>query len=417
MKFGRVIATALSLALLASTPAISAVKAGATCKKIGTTKVSKGKTYTCIKSGKKLVWNKGVAIKKAAPVSSPTPTPAVTPSPAPTASPNPSQTPTPTPTPSPTPSYPEEPNSLSDIKSYDQITYWAWKKSSDKILRSDSTTNKVEILIGPNSGILNKNPLEATQITSRMFAGYKQPASLFFISYSFKDVKWAQEKLESLLADPELIRILHAGPNTTLATCRNEGACHSSQPFTNKRGSSIVIAGFTPSRLDNLEETKGQLQAHEFVHVLQQHQYLGTPNEFPGVVNMENAPRWLVEGGADFGGFIVSNYLSYDDYQKARMRDVLRSPKQTTDWFEKFINPSSFDYWIQFDSSGEIYNVGFMVTEIFAALKGPDSQMELFRLIANGKTMDEAFETIFGMPWKTAVPLIAKLISDERAKY
>ncbi|MBU3692620.1 MAG: hypothetical protein FGM47_03770, partial [Candidatus Nanopelagicaceae bacterium] len=61
MKFGRVIAAALSLALLASTPVFSAVKPGASCKKVGQKTVSKGKTYTCIKSGKKLIWNKGVS--------------------------------------------------------------------------------------------------------------------------------------------------------------------------------------------------------------------------------------------------------------------------------------------------------------------------------------------------------------------
>ena len=45
-------------------PANGAVKAGAICKNIGITTVSSGKTYTCIKFGKKLVWNKGVKIEK-----------------------------------------------------------------------------------------------------------------------------------------------------------------------------------------------------------------------------------------------------------------------------------------------------------------------------------------------------------------
>jgi hypothetical protein len=44
-------------------------KAGATCSKQGASQVFAGKKYTCIKSGKKLVWNKGVIIK-----SNPTPT-------------------------------------------------------------------------------------------------------------------------------------------------------------------------------------------------------------------------------------------------------------------------------------------------------------------------------------------------------
>ena len=43
--------------------------------KLGQTVIWRNKKYTAIKSGKKLVWNKGVAIPKATPKASPTPTP------------------------------------------------------------------------------------------------------------------------------------------------------------------------------------------------------------------------------------------------------------------------------------------------------------------------------------------------------
>ena len=42
-----------------------ATKVGSKCANIGATSTSEGKKYTCIKSGKKLIWNKGVIIKKA----------------------------------------------------------------------------------------------------------------------------------------------------------------------------------------------------------------------------------------------------------------------------------------------------------------------------------------------------------------
>ena len=64
----------LSLSVFLSLiPASAAAKAGAKCTKAGSTEVVKGKIYTCVKTGKKLVWNKGVAIK-----STPTPTPTPT---------------------------------------------------------------------------------------------------------------------------------------------------------------------------------------------------------------------------------------------------------------------------------------------------------------------------------------------------
>jgi M6 family metalloprotease-like protein len=45
-------------------PANAALKAGGACKKAGVTSVALGKTYTCIKSGKKLVWSKGILLSK-----------------------------------------------------------------------------------------------------------------------------------------------------------------------------------------------------------------------------------------------------------------------------------------------------------------------------------------------------------------
>jgi hypothetical protein len=69
-------ALAISSAMLLTitTPVNAAApKAGATCTKKNATATSAGKLYTCVKSGKKLVWNKGVAIKKAEPAPVPTP--------------------------------------------------------------------------------------------------------------------------------------------------------------------------------------------------------------------------------------------------------------------------------------------------------------------------------------------------------
>lgn len=63
-----------------------AVKAGSICSKLGANTTSGGKKFTCIKSGKKLIWNKGVIITK--PLPSPSPSVASTP----TASSSPSTT-------------------------------------------------------------------------------------------------------------------------------------------------------------------------------------------------------------------------------------------------------------------------------------------------------------------------------------
>ena len=64
-------------------PADAAVKAGSTCKSKGQISNYQGMKYTCIKSGKKLLWNKGIAIPKpvvqVTPEASSTPTPSLSP--------------------------------------------------------------------------------------------------------------------------------------------------------------------------------------------------------------------------------------------------------------------------------------------------------------------------------------------------
>jgi hypothetical protein len=62
----KLIVLLLAVSLFGVAPAQAAVKSGSKCAKAGATATSAGKKFTCIKSGGKLVWNKGVAIKKVA---------------------------------------------------------------------------------------------------------------------------------------------------------------------------------------------------------------------------------------------------------------------------------------------------------------------------------------------------------------
>jgi len=44
-------------------PAEAVIKAGSKCSKVNVTFTVAGRKYTCVKSGGKLVWNKGVLVK------------------------------------------------------------------------------------------------------------------------------------------------------------------------------------------------------------------------------------------------------------------------------------------------------------------------------------------------------------------
>lgn len=84
MKAKSLISVAIALALSGvSLSASAATIAGTSCSKVGITKTVSNVKYFCVKSGQKLLWNKGTVIKV-----SPTPTPSKTivPTPVPTSS-------------------------------------------------------------------------------------------------------------------------------------------------------------------------------------------------------------------------------------------------------------------------------------------------------------------------------------------
>ena len=77
---------ALALVIVFLTPihSVAAVKAGDKCAKLKATSTSAGKKYTCIKSGSRLIWDKGQVIKAPATPAKPA---AATPEPSPSAAP------------------------------------------------------------------------------------------------------------------------------------------------------------------------------------------------------------------------------------------------------------------------------------------------------------------------------------------
>ncbi len=74
------------ISFIGSEASFSAVKAGSTCAKAGQTSIASGKKFTCVKVGKKLLWNKGTSLATTQSPSSPSTKPtAASPSATPTA--------------------------------------------------------------------------------------------------------------------------------------------------------------------------------------------------------------------------------------------------------------------------------------------------------------------------------------------
>ena len=145
-KWTTVTVTVFLIMALATPLNAAAPKAGAKCTKAGSTATASGKKFTCVKTGTKLVWNKGVAIKKPAPVATPTPTP--------TPEPTPTPTPTPVPTTTLSPTIPPAPIILTFdniLENYLEITSNVYAKYEAALDKNYQSKIDVKTIIGPNT--------------------------------------------------------------------------------------------------------------------------------------------------------------------------------------------------------------------------------------------------------------------------
>ena len=406
------VSAAIALSLVITLPSSAAVKAGSACKKAGLTTIDSGRKYTCVKQGKKFVWNKGVVIK-AAPAKVPTPTP--TPSAAPTATPTSTPSPTPTPTPTPTFTPPVRPTSFGDLlEKIDGVSYWAWATSAEKIKNASEPSIELEVLFGPNTPVIEHNTLKAVQLVSKLYSGAPSPKKVVAIYFSYEDRAWGQATFGRYGHRPS--------GNETANMCQTPLTCWGAMAEIDYKGTGILLMSLNdPSRIDKTS-TSGPLQAHEFAHTFQLTQFLGTPKEINTYCCVKQyLPWWTVEGGALFVEASAMNSDSYEGY-KAWMSRSLSDFKGndretfTKAWFENFLQPASTSLWGTEPYQWKIYSGGALVEQIFVAIKGPDISMKLMQDVATGLTWPEAFEKNFGISWNAALPILSETLVAMIAK-
>lgn len=364
-------------------PANAAIKAGATCTVTGLKKVVSGKTYTCIKSGKKLIWNKGVVNKSTKPLPV---------------------------------SYPIAPTDFSNLyTNRDGIAYAAWKKTSDSILGGKSSLQNVSTFIGPNTiPPIYKTPEIAFGLVSKAFNKYETPKDVVLIEYSYPDIAWAENKVRQFVTTSEYDE-LNRNENGKLVSsnCATNDCFGAKQVSVNGvNGVAFVLAGVPISNyVDPVSAPKwntGQLEAHEFFHAMQRRNVAGYPTK-------DWAVSWVVEGGAALVQNLVISSNSFDKYIEWRKIDAVRmigaNSPVTTQFMADFLDiDKNKDYWRSVDSF-YAYNLGSRVMEVLVALKGPGVLLDLHKETAiNG--FNSAFLSIFGIPWTEAAPIINKTIVD-----
>ena len=400
---GLVIAIALLLAL--ATPVHAATpKAGAKCTKAGITATAAGKKFTCVKSGTKLVWNKGVTVKAAPKVDvkpvepTPTPTPTATPTPTPTA------TPTPTPT-------------LKDltfsniVENVDAIAFNVFSKFETHMATNYQSSIKVNTIVGPNTVPVNKNSADAFRIGSKIFQNFKQPDEVFAIYYTFADKEWARNQIA-----------IRAGQNVADFqigySCPSAARCWDASASITLDWKAISHFGASdPGGALSTSELNGEIQIHEFTHSVSFFQL------YPNRGNYYNlTPDWFGEGHASFAGKLGA-YTSLEQYS-AHRRQVHGGNRPQSD-IKDYRPENILRFYESFSKAPEVspiqrfylYSLGWSTIEALAAIGGIDSPMNLFVETSKGLTFKQAFKKIYGIEWEAAAPILSEVVSKQFRVY
>ncbi len=400
----------LFILVTTSISAYGAVKPGTICKKAGQTSTINGIKYTCVKSGKKLVWNKGVAIKKPTPVATPTPSPAPIPTPTPEPSPTPIATPTPIPTPTAKPwTAPTAPTDWKDVvQNADGIAYWAWKKSAQKIESSAPKLGVMEILISPNGVPDNPVPLVAINLVSRFSANYEEPQKVVLVYAGEKDIAWGQKQIDEFCAGRTCG--YDVSGEAKKACDVPTTPCWGGLALRN-RVTNVPMIYMTASDWGKKDpgHTSGTLEAHEYFHTVQ--------GVLLAQLGWDRVPRWLIEGGATFVQRATVYHTDFDKYEIERARDnseTLFRNKKDAAWIEKFLDPDYITGWDKWNGNEydrwAVYDVGSLASEVMVSIGGPDKFMDLYKVTGSGKSFTQAFESIYGISWRDGVRIIANAI-------
>jgi hypothetical protein len=341
----------LSLHLI---PVNAAVKAGGTCSKAGIKSVATSKTYTCVKSGKKLVWNKGVAVTASKP------------------------TPTTTPT-----------TAANDATLWGKYS-WVKPTSSSSVVTAATDKFKAYVAVTRTNDTVIK--IAAQDGADQTLVGWVRDGANL-VSKAFDYPKLSKPFLEVIAIDREWLEktYIDNGYSKDEANGRGRAFADGAPAFggstTNTFNSGVVTKN---NLLVNDKLGMMQMPGHEFFHAVQERiaAVIFGP-EGVGIV-----PQWFWEGPATFIGLQTAGYLGWASYiTEGRNMAVARSNAPSTkssllsEATKNTGRPDAIDP----------YGIGAIATEFLVANVGIEKFMEVYKNIGKKKKFADAFKTATGV--------------------
>ena len=379
----------LPLVLIASTAvAAPAPKSGAKCTISGQTKIHKGKKFTCIKSGSKLIWGKGKSLSTPQPKTSSTSASQTSPSSSPSATP-------------------------------DQSFAERWKATGSAALSTLESAfpvkppafPKVDIVWRVSDSVNSKIKDEITkqyQENADFWSAYaKIDGQLQVIIGTLDDIefvcKWRDTHLQ--MNDPNCVRSFRTDKSRVWDAHTTQLRGRATDFYFMTDPSSLTEINFLPR------------VAHEFFHNLQH----ASSNSYKSIL-----PCWAEESAAEHFGTLVSSNGNAEKYLKVRYSSVViksfnfRNSITGKDFWRNWLNqtdvtssvPNSGLWGCQPFQALGLYGSGLLAAEYLHLQLGIPGVLTLYREAGN-IGWDRAIEKAFGKSKSVIYDEIAEYMNKE----
>jgi|GEM_PF-1820287 len=362
------LAIAIALLLALATPVHAATpKAGAKCTKAGITATAAGKKFTCVKSGTKLVWNKGVTVQAAPKVDV----------------------------------KPVEPKPTT-TKESDQVkdTFLLSLSNMKKEMVPQSVKQLFKYHYSPNAVESYKVTVEKElELSMSYFASVYKDTKQFNVFYGTeKDLDWIIKAWKVYDLDKNGYTANDYGGRIERA----------------KKGSidpnNALVIGSVPSqdgqshfsilRHSLRPDNTPAFIAHEAIHIVQQNLTQS---------KTDRMPCWLREGSAElFSLFIMSEKNGTENARKLKEQNVMNGYQFAS--YEVEIRKFNKDEWFDHIKGLEgnfrdgcdftkflAYGTGFLLSEALMAESGYAKMMDFWRAFSLDKDWRDSFKTIYGV--------------------
>lgn len=382
----------------------AAPKPGNKCTSVGTVAALKGSNFKCVRSGNKLIWKKvsKVSTKPKPPVIAPIPI-----------------------------SLPVAPGSITFgniLENLDKVAQVAFE-SSQKTYSTNAFPPLINstIWVGPNTVPVGPTS-EADRINKAMklWSGFNQPKTIGLFFFNTQDeplaeIEYEKWRTKNNIKEGQVASYLrneclsNNGPGAPvdsqepLQDCRNANA-----GVINGNGTAIGFFG-VPNEAGSRSDAYqfGALEIHEFTHMVQTAQFVGTSQQ-PGGAMQQVTPCWIQEGQAHFASKSTAS-STLNDYLHQRNGEALnrstrdgRSAPRDFEEISKYLSLETLATCQQTYNWG--YATGMLAVEALSAIGGVQSTMALYAMEARGHTFIESFKLVYGISWNEAQPILARAV-------